>query len=247
MSDALEAAGFTHLAPMLGRAVWESRRRATVAAGARAAFLHNSTEGWALALTSLRDLYANAEWSAVPPTRRSVAPLVDDQDASVHRASCARLGKVVAEMHLALAAGAPGTDMAPAPLTEEALNGWANTMTGELDELLARDEPSLDPLRDVRPGWSWPGSTRSAGCRQAACSPASTVTCTSASCCASTPAGRCSTSRASPTGRLPQRRELSTPLRDVAAMLRSFDYAAAAAIVERTAPDSARPSAARLR
>jgi predicted trehalose synthase len=32
---------------------------------------------------------------------------------------------------------------------------------------------------------------------------------------------------------------MSTPLRDVAAMLRSFDYAAAAAIVERTSPDSA--------
>ena len=36
-------------------------------------FLHNSTEGWALALTSLRDLYANAESVGPRRIRRSAA------------------------------------------------------------------------------------------------------------------------------------------------------------------------------
>ena len=61
MSDALEAAGFTHLAPMLGRAVWEAPDGSASPLVLVQRFLHNSTEGWALALTSLRDLYANAE------------------------------------------------------------------------------------------------------------------------------------------------------------------------------------------
>ena len=113
------------------RASRTSRRCSDARSGSRAAsrpsplvlvqrFLHNSTEGWALALTSLRDLYANAEsiGHADPAERRA---MVDEQDAAF-LAESMRLGKVIAEMHLALAAGAPGTDMAPAPLTEAALN-----------------------------------------------------------------------------------------------------------------------------
>src|ERR1035441_8254464 len=148
MSDALQAAGFTHVAPMLGRAIWESPGEPPSPLVLVQRFLHNSTEGWALALTSLRDLYASAEsvGQADPAERRA---MVDDQDAAF-LAESRRLGRVVAEMHLALAAGAPDTDMAPAAMTEESLNTWANTMTRDLDQLLARDEPSLDPLRDVR-------------------------------------------------------------------------------------------------
>ena len=237
MSDALEAAGFTHLAPMLGRVVWESGGEPPSPMVLVQRFLHNSTEGWALALTSLRDLYANAELVGGHPDPAERRALVDDQDAAFI-AELARLGKVIAEMHLALAAGAPGTNMAPAPLTEEALNGWANAMTRELDELLARDEPSLDPLRDVRQdvvarfdqlrGLS-PGGllTRIHGDLHLG------------------QLLRIDTGWAildfegEPDRTPAERRALSTPLRDVAAMLRSFDYAAAAAIVERTAFDSA--------
>jgi maltokinase len=235
MSDALEAAGFKHLAPMLGRAVWESGGEPPAPLVLVQRFLHNSTEGWALALTSLRDLYANAEsiGHADPAERRAV---VDEQDAAF-LAESMRLGKVIAEMHLALAAGAPGTPMSPAPLTEAALNNWANTMTGELDRLLARDEPALDPLRDVR----------------------NAVVARFDQIRGLSPGGllirihgdlhlgqllRIDTGwvildfEGEPDRTPAERRQLSSPLRDVAAMLRSFDYAAAAAIIERTAPDS---------
>jgi maltokinase len=236
MADALLAAGFTHLAPVLGRALWESADAAPSPLVIVQPFLHNSTEGWALALTSLRDLYANAEsvGHADPAERRA---MVDEQDAAF-LADSMRLGKVVAELHLALASGAPDTALAPQPLTEESLTSWANAMTSELDQLLTRDDPALDPLRDVRSaivarfdqirGLS-PGGllTRIHGDLHLG------------------QFLRIDTGwmildfEGEPDRTPAERREPTSPLRDVAAMLRSFDYAAAAAIVERAAPDSA--------
>ena len=235
MSDALEAAGFTHLAPMLGRAVWEAPDGSASPLVLVQRFLHNSTEGWALALTSLRDLYANAESvGTVDPIERRA--MVDDQDAAF-LAEAMRLGKVIAEMHLALAAGTPGTDMEPAPLTDLSLNSWANTMTAELDQLLARDEPSLDRLRDVRNGVV----ERFDQIR--GLSPSGLLTRIHGDLhlgqLLRVDTGWVILDFEGEPDRTPaERRELSSPLRDVAAMLRSFDYAAAAAIIERAAPDS---------
>jgi trehalose synthase-fused probable maltokinase len=234
MSDALVAAGFTHIAPLLGRALWASGNDAPSPLALVQPFLHNSTEGWALSLTSLRDLYANAEaiGDADAAARRAT---VDDQDAAFI-AEAERLGQVVAEMHLALAGKLPGPAMAPAPLTAATLTRWADTMTTELDALLARGDPVLDPLRQVR-------DKVVARFDQIQTLP---------------PGGllirvhgdlhlgqllRVDTGwivldfEGEPDRTPAQRRELSSPLRDVAAMLRSFDYAAAAAIAERTPPD----------
>ena len=114
-------------------------------------FLHNSTEGWALALTSLRDLYANAEsvGAADPVERRA---MVDEQDAAF-LAEAMRLGKVIAEMHLALAAGAPGTDMEPAPMTDESLDtlGEHHDRRSSINCSRATTRHSIR-LRDVRNG-----------------------------------------------------------------------------------------------
>jgi trehalose synthase-fused probable maltokinase len=236
MSDALQAAGFTHLAPMLGRVLWESGDEPPSPLVLVQRFLHNSTEGWALALTSLRDLYANAE-SVGPGDPAQRRALVDDQDAAF-LAESMRLGKVIAEMHLALAAGAPGTDVAPAPLTEVSLNTWANSMTRELDQLLARDEPALDPVRDVRKAVV----TRFDQLR--GLSPGGLLTRIHGDLhlgqLLRIDTGWVILDFEGEPDRTPaERRELSSPLRDVAAMLRSFDYAAAAAIVERTPLDSA--------
>jgi maltokinase len=232
MSDALEAAGFTHLAPILGRALWDPGDEAPSPLVLVQGFLHNSTEGWALALTSLRDLYANAESAGHrdPVERRA---MVDEQDAAF-LAESMRLGKVVAEMHLALA-GTPGTGTAP--MTDESLNTWANTMTSEFDHLLARDEPSLDPLRDARDGVV-------ARFDQLRALSAGGLLIRIHGDLHLGQLLRVDTGwvildfEGEPDRTPAQRRELSSPLRDVAAMLRSFDYAAAAAIAERAAPDS---------
>jgi maltokinase len=235
MSDALAAAGFTHIAPLLGRALWASGDEPPSPLAIVQPFLHNSTEGWALALTSLRALYADAEAiaQADPVALRAT---VDDQDAAFF-AESQRLGQVVAEMHLALAGEFPDPAMRPAPLTATSLNEWADAMTGELDSLLARGDPALELLRVARDGVV----ARFDAIR-------------------SLPPGgllirvhgdlhlgqllRVDTGwvvldfEGEPDRTPAQRRELSSPVRDVAAMLRSFDYAAAAAIAERTSPDT---------
>jgi maltokinase len=236
MADELEAAGFTHLAPMLGRAVWETSGEEPSPLVLVQRFLHNSTEGWALALTSLRDLYANAEsvGHGDPAERRA---MVDEQDAAF-LAESMRLGKVIAEMHLALASGRPGTDMATAPLTEGSLNTWANVMTDELDRLLARDEPALDPLRDVR------NAVVARLDQIRGLSPGGLLIRTHGDLhlgqLLRIDTGWVILDFEGEPDRTPEeRRQRTSPLRDVAAMLRSFDYAAAAAIIERTAPDSA--------
>jgi maltokinase len=233
MSDALAASGFTHIAPLLGRVVWASGTEAPSPFVLLQRFLHNSSEGWALAMTSLRDLYATAEeMGAVDAVERRA--VVDEQDAAF-LAESRRLGRVVAEMHLALRA--PGSAMATAPLTRATLNGWADAMTGELNSLLARSGIALDPLRAVHEHVvahfdemrTLPDGgllTRVHGDLHLG------------------QLLRVDTGwvvldfEGEPDRTPAQRRELSTPIRDVAAMLRSFDYAAAAAIAERAAPDS---------
>jgi maltokinase len=235
MTDALAAAGFTHIAPLLGRAVWASGTAAPSPLVLLQPFLHNSTEGWALALTSLRDLYAVAEEMG-PADAAERRGAVDDQDASF-LAESSRLGQVVAEMHIALAAPHADPGIAQAALTPASLAGWADTMTAELDSLLQSTDPALAPLREARDGVV----SRFDQIR-------------------TLPAGGLLTRvhgdlhlgqllrvdtgwvvldfEGEPDRTPEQRRELTTPLRDVAGILRSYDYASAAAIAERTAPGS---------
>jgi trehalose synthase-fused probable maltokinase len=235
MSDALAAAGFTHIAPLLGRAVWTSGADPPSPLVLVQPFLHNSTEGWALALTSLRDLYAVAEGMG-PADAAARRAAVDDQDAAFI-AESRRLGKVVAEMHLALAAAHADPAITQAPLTHESLPQWADSMTGELDTLLARDDPILDPLRKVR-------ALVIARFDQIRSLPTGGLVTRIHGDLHLGQLLRVDTGwvvldfEGEPDRTPAQRRELTTPLRDVAAMLRSFDYAAAAAIVERAAPDS---------
>jgi maltokinase len=236
MAEALRRARFTHFAPILGTGLYAEPGAAETPFVLVQPFLHNASEGWALALTSLRDMYADAEEPGErdPAQRRAI---VDDQRAAF-LGEAARLGTVVAEMHITLADGGLGEPFEPTPITTTVLAGWADEMTASLDSLLSRGDETTTAVRAVR------------GQVVARFDALRTVE----------PGGLCTrihgdihlgqTLRTDsgwiildfegePDRSPPERRQLSTPLRDVAGMLRSFDYAAAAALAERLVPASA--------
>ena len=168
-------------------------------------FLRTGSDGWALALTSVRDLFAEGDLHA-------------DEVGGDFAAESERLGLATAEVHAAMAQALP-TALADAD------------RSGRLAELDARAARGghVSPSRHwqcTRPtiaaAFDALAHRSRASCDCSAC----TATCTSVRCCAPTPAGCCSTSKASPARRSPTRTALSSPLRDVAGMLRSFDYAA---------------------
>jgi maltokinase len=235
MADALERAGFHSFARILGVAYYDAETEAPTPIALLQPYLHNATEGWALALTSLRDLYAVAEEASVRDAagRRSIV----DEQASAFVGEAARLGTVIAEMHLALTSPGLGDAFQPKAITASQLKAWAEAMTADLDSLLARSEPAIAPLRPIRDALA----TRFAAIRELQ------------------PSGLCirihgdlhlgQTLRTDsgwivldfegePDRSPEQRRQRSTPIQDVAGMLRSLDYAAAVALAERLVPDS---------
>jgi len=235
MAEALHNAGFTSLAPTLGVGLYSPPGEDPGLLTIVQEYLHNGTEGWALALTSLRDLYANAEEDQLRGALdRQLA--VDEQGANF-AAESARLGAVTARMHMALTSRTSGAAMEPVPLTRVELNRWADEMTAELDRLLAIGHKLLAPLRDVRSSVlrriDWirriePGGlcTRVHGdlhLGQVLRTDSGWVVLDF---------------EGEPDRTTAERRVRTSPLRDVAGMLRSFDYAAAAALAERAAPGS---------
>jgi maltokinase len=236
MAKALAAAGFTNIAPILADVLYEPREGDSAPLVIVQPYLRNSADGWALALTSLRDLYANAEEalaSGAPDPHTVVA-----QQGGAFDGEAGRLGAVIAGMHLALSRMNGGTHMRPAPITPALLDAWADAMVAELEALLAMPDPSVQPLHKVS------DSIRS---RFEALRTAD-------------PSGLCirihgdlhlgQTLRVDsgwilldfegePNRTPTERRALGSPLRDVAGMLRSFDYAAAVALTDRIMPESA--------
>ncbi|HKR99806.1 MAG TPA: hypothetical protein VJU79_09850, partial [Candidatus Dormibacteraeota bacterium] len=78
MAEALSAAGFEHLAPTLALATYAPHGQAPCLLAIAQPWLRNAADGWALALTSLRDLYADAEEADLSdPLQRNVS--VDEQ------------------------------------------------------------------------------------------------------------------------------------------------------------------------
>ncbi len=181
-------------------------------------FLAGGVEGWALALTSLRDLFGVHDTQSVPViTEASMPPPALDPGAAGgdFAAEARRLGETTAGMHVALASAfgeSPGDAAA-----------WADDIWAQVDKVSHPDFDKdsaghvVEALRRVEPG----PAIRVHGDYHLG-----QVMRTDAGWYVLDFEGE-------PARPLAERRRPSSPLRDVAGMLRSFHYASQVALLER--------------
>jgi len=144
MLGALAAAGFEHVAAPLGVIEYDDGRGETALLALLQPYLHNGVDGWSLALASLRDLYAHAEETGAEE-RRDPMHVVREQGASfVPEAE--RIARVTAQMHLALSRMSGSPEMRPEPASREVVERWSAEMLEDLENLLARGWPGADGL-----------------------------------------------------------------------------------------------------
>ena len=233
MSQALTDAGFEHIAPVDG---WLDHVRDGQAEPALLAlvqrYMHNATEGWTLALTSLRDLYANAEEEPATDVAHRVQT-VEDAGGSF-TAEAARIGDITAGMHLALA-GARGNAFTAQPTTPALLNEWADEILTELDGLIDHGDASLAELADHRQQLA----ARVDAIRDLD-NPGVAIRIHGdyhlGQLLRTDSGWTVLDFEGEPRRPVEHRRRRHSPLRDVAGMLRSLDYAASVALLERITP-----------
>jgi maltokinase len=204
---ALAAAGSTHIAPPLGwvEGTWASADGEKVTASLAMAqhFLKGAIEGWELALTSVRDLYAEADLHA-------------DEVGGDFAGEAERLGAATAEVHLALAGALPtgsldGKELAAladgmtsrlerAAAEVVELAPYTDALRAAFDEVAALDVPV--PVQRVHGDYHLGQVMRTLE------------------------GWKLLDFEGEPARPLAERRGLESPLKDVAGMLRSFDYAA---------------------
>ena len=181
-------------------------------------FLAGASEGWSLALTSLRDLFGMNDTSSIPIiSLDSPPPPPPDpgQAGGDFSGEAARLGAMTGGMHVALA-DAFGRHRADSRV-------WAASIASQLDDLQPGDydhrgaKAILDQLADLDPGHA----IRVHGDYHLG-----QVLRTDAGWFVLDFEGE-------PARPLEERRHPSSPLKDVAGMLRSFHYASAVARTER--------------
>ncbi len=214
VTEKLAAVGFEHVASPVASTVYDGTHLAVVQP-----YLLGGTEGWAMALTSLRDLFGVHDTQPLPVIVPGAPPPVADpaEAGGDFSGEAERLGVVTAELHLALAE-AFGKWRGDAPAWAESIAAQAAELEpGDLDPELPR--AVLRTLRDIPdPGWS----IRVHGDYHLG-----QVMRTDAGWFVLDFEGE-------PIRSVAERRQPTSPLRDVAGMLRSFHYASMSGLADRS-------------
>jgi maltokinase len=209
--DALRQTENEHIAPLLGHIEIDDvdPEQPAATAAMLQAFVPNASDGWRLATASVRDLYAEGDLHA-------------DEVGGDFAGESERLGAATASVH---------ADMAKVLPTEAADPGWFTTlaeqMNGRLDAAIEVVPQLADHADGLRALYAAVADTGERVTRQRVHGDLHLGQVL-----------RIATGwivldfEGEPARSLASRRELDSPLRDVAGMLRSFDYAARHMLVE---------------
>jgi maltokinase len=208
--DALRSADNQHIAPLLGHIEIDSPGAAETATVAMLqAFVPNASDGWRLATSSVRDLYAEADLHA-------------DEVGGDFAGESERLGEATASVHADLARVLP---------TEPADREWYATVAAQMAERLEAALAVVPDLAEhadaLRALYAAVAETGEPVVRQRVHGDLHL-----GQVLRTTTGWIVLDFEGEPARPLAARRELDTPLRDVAGMLRSFDYAARHMLVE---------------
>ncbi len=205
---ALAAAGSRHIAPPLGwlEGSWhadEGEPLPTASFAMAQEFLQNATEGWELARTSVRDLYAEADLHA-------------DEVGGDFASEAFRLGVATAEVHAALAATLPTGTLDVKELVTIA-DGMRSRLDRAADDVgaLVPYVPALREAYDDLAAMTEPVAVQRVHGDFHLGQTMRTLD-----------GWKLLDFEGEPARPLAQRRALDSPFKDVAGMLRSFDYAA---------------------
>ncbi len=211
----------------------------TYSLGMLQTFLRNGTDGFTMALTSLRDLHGDLLPGAdgeVPTPEQCEAAVLEQGGSFLSAAG--QVGRLTAEMHLALAHISGRPDLTARGLTADDIARTGERIRRHLDLILLHPDPALEPLRVHREGIRTlllrMGEVRPSGLaiRLHGDYHLGQLLRTDAGWHVLDFEGR-------PAEPIEVRRAHATPLRDVAGMLRSFDYAAAVGLRQQAHPDEA--------
>lgn len=210
----LTEAGVEHVAALLGwiEASWEDERRSgghTADLAMLQRFLRTATDGWTLAMTSVRDLYAEADLHA-------------DEVGGDFASEAHRLGAAVADVHVHLADLLGSTRW-----SRDDLRAVAAAMQQRLDaavDAVPDLEPYADGLRHAFDDFAELDQAVTAQRVHGDLHLGQTLR--------TVRGWKLIDFEGEPAKSLAERTALDVPLRDVAGMLRSFDYAAANLLID---------------
>lgn len=225
--------GFNHTPPHLGELVYEGTldgNEVQIDLCVAQQFLQDSIEGWSETLKRLHQLYDAIEDQDVA---EDMGFLIEERAGDL-LSLMQDLGEVTASLHVALSREELDPEIAPEPIEKADLDDWARSAREALKALL---DDGITELQDV------------AGPIEERIERLSTVTDPGLKTRAHADyhlgqvllTGRgwmILDFEGEPARTLEERRAKTSPLRDVAGMLRSFNYAATAAMFERAEADS---------
>jgi maltokinase len=228
----LTAAGFANVPPHVGGIFYTgaAATEASIDLAIGQQFVHDGQDGWRVTLREILRLYDAIDRADTPEDR----PHLVEERAADTLESLEELGEVTASLHIALSREEADPEIAPEPVEVADLKAWAGTAYESLQRLSGRElegiadlraaaEASIDRLLTIGEGGAKMRVHGDYHLGQTLLSPRGWMIIDF---------------EGEPARSLEDRRAKQSPLKDVGGMLRSFGYAASAALLERAEPDS---------